>query len=405
MGCPKSFKTCEIVQQLRYMSQEQVENGLDHNAVKDYAYILHDKDKNADGTEKLAHWHIMIRFKDSVPTTSICNWFHIQPERIGKIHGRFADALAYLTHSNTPEKEQYLEENVVSNFDFVAEAASVLAKSASRKRKDELIELIQSGVIREYNYTDYITAIEYDRFKKSIDNAFAYRKDALMHMDRNMTCIYIFGESSCGKTTYSKQLAIEKGYSFYVSSGSNDPLDGYRGEDCLILDDVRPEDFNVSDFLKLLDNNTQSTVKSRYRNKMLECQLLILTTSMSMPVFFRRLSGCNTEQIKQFERRCELYVEMTEQTMKTYLYQRKSGKYQYVETYVNPVFTQYLKLDRTKEECVERVKDLLLPERVATNYECGFKDNPPGDVMIKFETWHQEALHLEAKPNTKPTGH
>lgn len=242
-----------------------------------------------------------------------------------------------------------------------------MARSASRKRKDELIELIQSGVIREYNYTDYISAAEYDRFKASIDNAFSYRKDALMHQDRNMTCIYIFGESSCGKTTYGKMLASEKGYSCYVSSGSNDPLDGYRGEDCLILDDVRPENFNISDFLKLLDNNTQSTVKSRYKNKLLECQLLIITTSKSMPVFFRELVGYNTEQIKQFERRCELYVEMTENTMKTYLYQQKSGKYQYVDTYANPMASVYPKKDRTREECVDRVNELFLPGRVASN--------------------------------------
>ena len=71
MGVPKSFKTCEIVQQLRFMSRDQVESGLDHNAVKDYAFILHDIDTNADGTKKLPHWHIMIRFKDSVPTSSM----------------------------------------------------------------------------------------------------------------------------------------------------------------------------------------------------------------------------------------------------------------------------------------------------------------------------------------------
>ena len=125
---------------------------------------------------------------------------------------------------------------------------------------------------------------------------------------------------------------------------------------------------------------------------MLECQLLILTTSMSMPVFFRRLIGCNTEQIKQFERRCELYVEMSEQTMKTYIYQRKSGKYQYVDTYANPVSVQYKKVDRTHDECVERVQALLMPGRAATNYECGFNDNPPHDVVLKFENWEQQKL-------------
>ena len=111
-----------------------------------------------------------------------------------------------------------------------------------------------------------------------------------------------------------------------------------------------------------------------------------------MPVFFRELVGYNTEQIKQFERRCELYVEMTENTMKTYLYQQKSGKYQYVDTYANPMASVYPKKDRTREECVDRVNELFLPGRVASNYECGFLDNPPRDVVLKFENWEQEKL-------------
>ena len=31
---PKTWKTCEIIQQLEYMSAEDVESGLDHNAIK-----------------------------------------------------------------------------------------------------------------------------------------------------------------------------------------------------------------------------------------------------------------------------------------------------------------------------------------------------------------------------------
>ena len=80
---PKTWKTCEIIQQLEYMNAEDVESGLDHNAIKDYAYILHDKDVNDDGSPKAAHWHIYIRFKDSTPTDSICKWFGI---KIGRAH-------------------------------------------------------------------------------------------------------------------------------------------------------------------------------------------------------------------------------------------------------------------------------------------------------------------------------
>ena len=78
--------------------------------------------------------------------------------------------------------------------------------------------------------------------------------------------------------------------------------------------------------------------------------------------------------------------------MKTYIYQRKSGKYQYVDTYANPVSAQYKKVDRTHDECVERVQALLMPGRAATNYECGFNDNPPHDVVLKFENWEQQKI-------------
>ena len=52
---PKSYRTCEIVQQIEYLTEEQIEKGLDHNAVKDYAYILHDKDENKNGELKKPH--------------------------------------------------------------------------------------------------------------------------------------------------------------------------------------------------------------------------------------------------------------------------------------------------------------------------------------------------------------
>lgn len=402
---PKSYKTCEIMQQEEYLTKEAIEAGLDHNAVKDYAYILHDKDTKPDGSIKAAHWHIMIRFKDSVPTESICKWFGIKENYINKIRGKFGDALAYLTHQNAPDKYQYLEENVISNFDFAKEVQASSSRAMDRKRKDEIIELIRSGIIREYNYTEYITVQEFDRYKKSIDNAFAYRRDTLTGLDRHMTVIYIYGPSGCGKTTYAKKLAVDKGFSCYVSSGSNDPLDGYKGQDCLILDDCRPWDYNVSDFLKLLDNNTQSTVKSRYKNKLLECQYLIVTTSLAMPAFFKQLLGSEGERLDQLERRCKLKISMENDAMSTYVYQPASEKYRYVSTLANPVAEQYIKKDFTDAECEQLVKDILVPGRPATLAEQGFKENPPRDVELAFETWHQEALHLEAKPNTKPIGH
>ena len=389
-GEPSSWRTCEIVQQLEYMSQEDVEAGLDHNAVQDYAYILHDKDVHEDGTPVAPHWHIMIRFKRPVQTESLCKWFGIKSNMIGYILGTFGDAVAYLTHRNKPEKYQYLDEEIKSNYDFKVEVEKALSKKKASQRKEEIIELIRSGIVREYNYTEYITALEYDKFKRAIDNAFTYRRDTLKSLDRHMNVIYIYGGSGTGKTTFAKQLATNKGLSCYISSGSNDPLDGYKGQDCLILDDIRPGDFLLSDFLKILDNNTQSTVKSRYKNKLLECQYLIVTTSFDIPVFFDLLLDSEGESVKQMERRCTLKIQMNTSTMTTYVYQPVSGKYKKVSILKNPVSEVYNKRDLTDEECQAYVDSLLLPGKEASLSDLGFKADVPPDVELAFEQWNQE---------------
>lgn len=387
---PSSWKTCEIGNQLEFMPLEVVESGLDHNAIKDYAYILHDKDKYDDGTLKPAHWHIMLRFKNPVPTESLCKWFRVKPNQIERIKGSFGDAVAYLTHRNRPDKFQYLDEEIKSNYDFAVEVEKALSKKKASERKEEIIELIRSGTVREYNYTEYISAVEYDKFKRVIDNAFTYRRDSLKSLDRHMTVIYIYGGSGTGKTSYAKKLATDKGFSCYISSGSNDPLDGYKGQDCLILDDIRPSDFLLSDFLKILDNNTQSTVKSRYKNKLLECQYLIVTTSHDIPIFFDLLLGSEGESVKQMERRCTLKIQMSSTTMTTYIYQPASGRYKKVNVLRNPISETYQKKDLTDEECQALVDSLLLPGTEASLSDLGFKPDVPSDVALAFEQWNQE---------------
>lgn len=365
----KTCKRCEVMQQLDYMTLEQIEKGLDHNAVQDYAYILHDKDTHDDGTPVPPHWHIMIRFKDSTPKDNICAWFGITLNYLGRIKSpRFEDALAYLIHKNEPDKYQYLEEEVKCNFDFSKEVAKAKGKGIDRARRAELVELISAGVIREYNYSDYITPQEYDKFKKSIENAFKYRADRLEGSERNMKVIYIYGESGSGKTTYAKELAAQNEYSYYVSSGSNDPLDGYKGQDCLILDDIRPNFIDVSDLLKMLDNHTGSSAKSRYRNKTLECKLVIITTSMSMELFFRSLLGDYRENFSQMKRRCELYVKMTKLTMEVRLFQPETDSYMYVGTYDNPMYGRFEIKNRSREEAREYVNNVLLSLARDKNY-------------------------------------
>lgn len=73
---------------------------------------LHDRDLNADGTEKKAHWHIMVAFaheSSEMQAQDVLGCVNgTLPVRLGSIQGY----ARYLTHADNPEKAQYKPEDV-----------------------------------------------------------------------------------------------------------------------------------------------------------------------------------------------------------------------------------------------------------------------------------------------------
>ena len=178
-----SLRICEIVQQIEYMkyNKEEIEKILIEKNVKDYAFILHDKD---DGVK--AHYHIALRFDTPRKSDQIAKWFDVPENCIAKVKGKWKDILKYLTHENAKEKYQYSEEDVTCNFDLAS------AKITGDGRKEEIINKIANGDIREWNIAKELTVVEFDKYKRSIENAFAYRQKILMEeKDREMECIFI----------------------------------------------------------------------------------------------------------------------------------------------------------------------------------------------------------------------
>lgn len=365
-------RLCEIVSDVEHIDIEKVVKVLDtQKPIKDYVYILHDKDtytvedekKNADhkaGTLKKTHYHIAIRLEYGVDIKYIAKWLGVKENFINKVKGKWVDMLKYLTHENAPTKYQYAEEEVISNYNWKTEKAKAINKTNSEARKSEIINDIVNGVIREYNYNNYITIDEYDKYKKSIDNAFKYRTDKIKGGKRNMECVYITGKSGTGKSTYAKMMCEDKGYSVFVSSGSNDVLDGYAGQDCIILDDLRPSCMGLSDLLKMLDNNTASTVKSRYKNKVLECKLIIVTSVLKIDEFFNGVFKEQKEPIVQLKRRCKLHLRFEQDHYYASIFDDKTGDYSDEFEYINPVATMYPKVELTDEEKLNYINNLLV---------------------------------------------
>lgn len=362
------LKICEVCQQAQYLTKEKIEEGVCKRAIKKYAYVLHDKDTytkedeekeptHKEGMLKPPHWHICLQFKDSQDTKYIAKWFGIEEQYVSKAKsGRYEDMLLYLVHKNTSEKYQYNAEEVVSNFDY---KKFVDNNGVMVSRIQEITDGIIDGTIREYNYFEYITSYEYQKYKGEIARAYEYRRDALYDGDRKLEVIYITGGSGCGKTILAKHIARENGYSFYVSGSDNDPLDGYKGQDCLILDDLRGSSMKFSDFIKMIDNNTDSKVKSRYYNKSLtECKLIIITSIHDMETFYSNIFQEQDEPLLQFKRRCKTFIEVNIYTCKAYSFDKSSDTYIASGEFKNPALELIQKtIDEVKNE--EQMQDFL----------------------------------------------
>ena len=172
--------------------------------------------------------------------------------------------------------------------------------------------------------------------------------------------ICMVGLPASGKSTYAQMMCEDKGYSVFVSSGSNDVLDGYAGQDCIILDDLRPSCMGLSDLLKMLDNNTASTVKSRYKNKVLECKLIIVTSVLKIDEFFNGVFKEQKEPIVQLKRRCKLHLRFEQDHYYASLFDDKKGDYSEEYKYVNPVATMYPKIELTDEQKLNYINTLLV---------------------------------------------
>lgn len=146
--------------------------------------------------------------------------------------------------------------------------------------------------------------------RKLIDDMTKLRHSKTSNI-RNMEVVYIMGPSGSGKTTVAKYLAEQLHFDYFVSGSGDDILDGYDKEECIILDDYRATTMRFSEFLKFIDNHTNSSVKSRYNNKDVSNCKIIFITSVFEPAKLYKVTNVedsdeetpNIEPLEQLMRR------------------------------------------------------------------------------------------------------
>lgn len=316
-------KQFEYEQSLKHlkMTIDEIKTMLDSKPIQ-YAYIVHDKDIDTD-----PHIHVMVKLLNSnMSPKDLCKWFKDKPQYINIKQSRWGNKLRYLCHrtENSKHKYQYDPVEVVANFDYISTLENITIEVEKAQNIDKIIELIEQGVIREYNLTEYVDANTYSKHKVRILNAIEwYRRKVMTDKNRNIKVIMFSGATGTGKTTYAKHLCEEWHKTYCISSTSNDPMQDYKGEDVLILDEIRDSTFKYSDFLKILDNHTKSTIQSRYSNKAFIGDTIILTTPDSLMKWYE---GKTEEDRAQLYRRITEWYHFTKTEINCFIYNKETQR-------------------------------------------------------------------------------
>ena len=282
-----------------------------YTTIKEWAYILHDKDTNPDGTPKKAHYHIYLNFGTSQDIELVCSWFQLPLNQAEKIKGRKKDILKYLIHKNAPTKYQYDINDIKTNI--------------TDMNLDEPDDII--GDFEHFSYAQMIQHL--NTIKDTAQRVRDYKR--LKHLwslqceiwatggDRNMRVLFLVGDTGTGKSTLAKQYCKINKKDYAISSSNNDPLQDYKGQSVLIMDDMRDSTFPFNDVLKFTDNHTSSSVRSRYNNKTFNGDMIIITSNVPLKNWYNSItSSVPSENLKALYRRITEYVILTKDTITTY---------------------------------------------------------------------------------------
>lgn len=142
-----------------------------------------------------------------------------------------------------------------------------------------------NGEITRLNYTQYIDPVTFAKHLREFENAWKYRDAALAAKNdlnnRERPVLWFYGDTAVGKSLLCKLIAGRQQLPIYFTSTGTDPFGEYRGEKIVVLDDLRPEKpFTFDSLLKIIDPYNVCAVQSRYHNKYLDCEQIIVTSPM-----------------------------------------------------------------------------------------------------------------------------
>lgn len=342
------------VQQIEHLPAGDVDNLVNlidtRLHTQEYAVIVHDKDAGEE-----PHVHCMFSFKNGRSMKNVAKQLGDKPQYIEKWNDKPNNGFAYLIHATAKAqstgKHQYDPSEVKANFDYPARIVQIKAEieaarvehSGSKKIRD-LLNLLYIGAVTKTEVEQQLSGAQYAQHHRKIEEVWAKRlqnmaeawREEKKAQNAEITTIWIYGSAGTGKTSLAKEYVQKSGEEYYISGSSRDTFQGYSGEHKMILDELRPENIPYQDLLRITDphgieNGTMAP--SRYYDKAIACDLIIITSPYSPKEFYTKIFGYdirNIDKFGQLERRIALTVKMDQIYINKTEYDRNKGMYEEV---------------------------------------------------------------------------
>lgn len=349
----KRERNMMYVQKFKYLPFENLEEVIKciETEIKptEFAAIIHDKDKKDDGSLKDKHIHVMFHFENARSIENIAKMLKDKPQSIQKWDKKLESGYSYLIHEteNSKHQHQYDPKEVIANFDYLKRIEKIrksiknnnLKKKKRKIKIDELLDLLLQGKISKEKLEISLNGAELAQYHRQIDVVYKKRLERQANKwieareaeGAKSKTLWIYGPAGTGKTQLAKKRAQKESRSYYISGSSNDPFQNYIDENIVILDELRPNDFEYSDLLRMFDPyNFKNCAPSRYQNKNLIVHTFIVTTPYSPKDFFEKvikIKGKNFDSkidtFYQLARRLDEVIHVTEKQIQKLTYQKK----------------------------------------------------------------------------------
>jgi hypothetical protein len=269
------------------------------------AGIVHDKDINEKTNQLVSeHVHVVVRYNNPHTLSGVVKQSGLKPERITIWRGNYKNALNYLIHatSDAQKKYQYDISEVKANFDYPEFVKKSVEEIRTKKkfRSSEfagLLEKFGEDLITEEEMIEQLPAYIYAKHAREIAVIKQYKlekkykvfQENLKNGTAKVKVLWFDGPTGTGKTRLAKEIAENQGKPYFVSGSQRDPLFGYEGQEAIILDDIREESFPFLELLKLLDPYNTTAIGSRYKDKYVCADLIIITCPFTPLGFYHAI--------------------------------------------------------------------------------------------------------------------